>query len=104
IDDAALERTLEIALLRPRERVIEDHEVGTGLGATCRDLSDLAAPGEQPRIGPGAPSGDDIGDLGACRKGERLELGNALGGLAFAEVELDQQRAVTAAWAFERLD
>ena len=52
IDDAALERALEVALLRAGQRVIEDDEVGVGRGAPRGDFVDLAAAGEQRRIGP----------------------------------------------------
>jgi hypothetical protein len=90
IDDAAVQRALEVALLCPREGMIEDDKIGAALGAPRRDLRDLAAAGEQSCVGPVAAGGDDIGDFCAGRTGERLELGHALSRLALAEVELDQ--------------
>src|SRR4029453_11632424 len=86
VDDAAIERTLEVALLRARQGMIENHQVGAGLGAAYRDLRNLAAAGEQRRVGPGPASGDDVGDLRARRDGGGLERGNGLCGLPFAEV------------------
>ena len=51
VDDAALERALEVALLRARQRVVEDDEVGVGLDAARGDLVDLAAAGEERGVG-----------------------------------------------------
>src|SRR6185437_556886 len=52
VDDAALQRTLEVALLRARQRVVEDDEVGVGRRAPRADFFDLAATGEECRVGP----------------------------------------------------
>ena len=81
--------------------MIEDDQVGTALRAPRRDLCDLAAAGEQPCVGPVTAGGDDVGDFGACRARERLELGDSLSRLAVTQVELDQQRAVAAGWTFK---
>ncbi len=58
VDDAAFERALEVALLRPGQRVIEDDEVGAGRAAQRAAISPtLPRAGEQRRIGAacGAP-------------------------------------------------
>ena len=81
--------------------MIEDDKIGAALGTPRRDLRDLAAAGEESCVGPATAGGDDIGDFCAGRAGERLKLGDALSRLALAEVELDQQRAVAAGWAFK---
>src|SRR5439155_24265474 len=52
IDDSTRERLFEIALLHTGERVIEDDELGAGLGFAFGDLGDFSASREERRIGP----------------------------------------------------
>ncbi len=101
VDDAAFQRALEVALLGARQRVVEDDEVGTGLAAPRRDLLDLALAGKGRGIGPLASAGHRADDGRAGRHGERLELGHPLGRIGVAEIECDEQRAVTALGTFK---
>ena len=67
IDDAAVERALQIALLRAGERVVEDDEVSAG-GATQRgDLGDLATAGKKRRVGFYAARGNHARNFCPCR-------------------------------------
>ena len=101
IDDAAVEGALQIALLRTGKRVVEDDEVGAGGATQCGDLGDLAAAGKKRRVGFRAAGGDYARNFGPCRSRQRLELREPLCRLGIAEVEFDQQRAITAAGAIK---
>ena len=93
IDDAAADGALEIALLRGRELVVEDHDRGAGRCAHPRELLDLARTGEERQIGTAPPSLHDREHARAGARDERLELGAARGVVVAAEVERDQDRA-----------
>ena len=60
IDNAAVERPLQIALLRPRQGMIEDHDVGTAHDAPGGDFGDFAAAGEKRRIRLGAAGSNHL--------------------------------------------
>jgi hypothetical protein len=102
VDDAALERCFEVALLHARQRVVEDDEVGVRLAPAVRDLLDLAPACERGRVRPLALPGDATCDGGACRRGQRSELGETVVDAAVAQVELDEQCAVAAGGALEQ--
>ncbi len=53
VDHAAIEPSLEVALLYAREHVVEDDEIGAGFMKALGDLVDLPASGEE--RGSGAP-------------------------------------------------
>jgi len=95
IDDAALQCAFEIALLCARQRMVEDNEIGVGCDAPRGDFVDLAAAGEEGRVGPGASRRDDVCDFGTGRSGEVLELRQPRLGLARTKIDFDQQRVMT---------
>jgi hypothetical protein len=82
--------------------VIENDEVGTGRFASRSDLGDLAAAREERGVVPSAAPGDRIDELGACRQRQRFQLGQPLGRIAVAEVELDKQRPVALGRTFNQ--
>jgi hypothetical protein len=94
IDDAALERVLEVALLHARQRMVEDHEIGCRLAALRGDVLDLALAGERRSVRAAAPPGDAADDFRTRRCSELGELGEPRLDLAVTEVELDEQRAL----------
>ena len=96
VDDAALERALQVALLHAGERVVEDHEVGAGLPAQRIDFLDLALAGEERGIGPRAAARDAADDVGAGGQRERADLLHPVLAFAVAEVEGDDERAIAA--------
>ncbi len=76
--------------------MIENDQVGVAAEAAGGDLCHLAATGVECRVGPHPSRGDDVGNLGARRTGERLELHQPLLRLAVAKIDRDEQRAIAA--------
>ena len=58
IEHAALDELFEIAFLRGRQRVVEQHDVGVVLGGGVADFIRLAAADEEARIGTIAAAAD----------------------------------------------
>jgi hypothetical protein len=96
VDDAAVECALEIALLGAGQRMIEDDQIGVGLGAPRADFLDFALARKKRRIGSLPPTRDCAGHGGAGRHGKGVQLREALALISRPKVERDQQRAVTA--------
>src|ERR1700687_590685 len=96
IDDSAVERPLQIALLRPGQGMIEDHDVGTALDAPGGDFGDLAAAGEKRRIRLAPASGNHLRYGCTARERQRLQLVQTFRKIAFAEIDFDQQGAIAA--------
>jgi hypothetical protein len=94
VDDPALQRELEIALLHAGQDVVEDDEVGAAGAAQGRDLLDLALAGEQRGIRARAASADFADHACAGGVRQRGDLGKALRAVAATEVERDEQRAL----------
>ncbi len=91
-EHAALELALEVALLRRRELVVEDHPAGVDRLRGAPDLGDLAAAGEELRVRPrAAPANLRVAaDAGALRQPQEL-FGGVLGGRR-AEIQAHQDR------------
>ena len=68
----------------------------SGGAAQRSDFGDLAASGEQRRIGFLAPCGDDAGDIGAGARRQRLQFRQPFRRFALAQIEFDEQSAITA--------
>ena len=96
VDDAAVECALEIALLGAGQRMIEDDEIGVGLGAPRADFLDFALARKKRRIGSLPATRDCAGHRGAGRHGKGVQLREALTLIARPKIERDQQRTVTA--------
>jgi hypothetical protein len=101
IDDATIEFALEIALLRTGQRVVEDDEIRASRRAQRRHFGHFAAPGKKSGIGLLAASSNNTRDIGPRARRQRLELRQPLRGFAVAEIELDQERPITTAWAIK---
>ena len=65
---------LDVALLRWREIVIEENQVGIGGSGRAGDLLQLAAADQRGRIGPVAPLQNFADDFGACAGRQRAQL------------------------------
>ena len=88
-----LQLPFEIALLRRRQRVIEDHEVDLVVADQRADLLDLAGPDERGRVGALALAGHHTLRVGACRAHQQLQLLEARGGVRATKVHRNQQGA-----------
>src|ERR1022692_2014506 len=96
VDDPAVERFFEIALLGARQGMVEDHDVGAVFDAPGSNLLDLAAAGKKRGIRLRPAGGDNPGYGCAGRQRKRLQLVQTLGKIAFTEIDFDQQRPVAA--------
>jgi hypothetical protein len=92
IEHAPPELALEVALLRTRQRMVEDHERCVDLVRGAPDLRDLAAAGEEFRIGTLAPPADERVAHRTGALGEAHELVDRVRMVGIAEVETDQDR------------
>ena len=102
INDSAIERFLEIALLRPGQRVPENHDVGTGLDAPRGDLLDLALAREERGVGPLPPARPTTPATAApADSASAVSSATRSSRVARSEIEHDEQRAITALRAFE---
>jgi hypothetical protein len=79
VEHAALDELFEIAFLRRRQRMIEQHHVGIVLGSCDANFIRLAAPDEKSRIGPIAPAADVHHRNGTGRTRQRFELLDVFG-------------------------
>ncbi len=96
IEHPQIQRALEIALLRRRQRDVEDHHVRVIRGGERADLLDLAAADVVRRIGPVAPDGDLRHRLEPGGGGELGQLFDRVGVVAPAAGNRDEQRALGA--------
>ena len=101
VDDARLERALEIALLARTQRVVEDHQLGTTGRRGRGDLLGLAAADEQAGVGLAAAASDDVEHIGTGRTGQFDELGAVRLEVGTGKIEMDQQRLLPGLGAFE---
>jgi hypothetical protein len=88
------QRALQIALLRRRERVVEDHPAGVERRGGATDLRHLAAAGEILRVRPCAAAAHlgMTSDAGALRQPQQL-FGGVLGGRP-AEIQAHEYRGL----------
>ena len=74
VNDAAGQRFFKIAFLRAGQRMIEDHELCSMLGAGRADFFNLTFARVKRRIGPVAFASDDGCRVDTRRCGERLQF------------------------------
>ena len=104
IEHAALDEFFEIALLRRRERMIEQHHVGVVLDRGGANFIGLAAAHEESRIGAIAPPADADHGNGAGRARELLELEDVFGVRGCADAKAHEHGPLTCAWSLEQFE
>ena len=102
IEHAALDELFEIAFLRGRQRMIEQHHVGVVLRGDGADFIRLAAAHEEARIGTIAPAADARDGNGAGRARELLELQDVFGVRGCAYAQAHEHGPLTCAWSLEQ--
>ena len=78
IHDPTSQESFQIALLRRRQGVIENHQFRPALAHSLSDLVGFSAANEQPRIGSVPPPRDQRYALGARRHRQLSKLGEPL--------------------------
>jgi len=101
VEHATFDELLEVAFLRRRQRVVEQHQFGTVLGGQRADLVRLAAADEVTRIRPVTPPADIGHRNGAGRTGQLLELLDVLGIRGCADAEAHEHGPFTCAGSLE---
>ncbi len=102
IEHAAFDEFFEIALLRRRERMIEQHHVGVVFDRGGANLIGLATAHEESRIGAIAPSADAHHRERARRARELLELEDIFGVRGRADAKAHEHGPLTCAWSLEQ--
>ena len=93
VGDGDAEMALEVALLRGRKRLVEQHRLRAVAEHERLDLVGLAGADEERRVGRLAAADDAVDDLVARRFGEQRELVERGVEAGRAEVDADQDRA-----------
>jgi hypothetical protein len=101
IDDPALQRTFEVALLTGSKIMIEYHKVRAARSRRRGDFIDLALAGKQRGVRARPPARDDGKRHRPGTSNQHIELGQALGGIAIAKVELNQNCPLAARGTFK---
>ena len=86
VDHAGVDQFLDVALLRSREVVIEQQQIGGDRSGGARDLFQLAASDQGGRIGTVAMLQKLSDDLGAGTDRQRAQLGQRLFGAELGDV------------------
>jgi hypothetical protein len=95
IGDGDAEVALEVALLRRRERLVEQHGFGAVAEHERLDLVGLAGADEERGVGRLAAADDALDDFVARRFGELRQLVERIVEARDAEIDADQDRACT---------
>ena len=93
VEDPAIERLLEIALLGGRERRVEDHETGVGGRSQGLDLLDLAAADIAGRIRSVATHTGKAHGFDTGGDHQLLQLLDGIGIVASSQRDADKKRA-----------
>ena len=96
VGDGDAEMALEVALLRGRKRLVEQHRLRAVAEHERLDLVGLAGSDEERRVGRLAAADDAVDDLVARRFGEQAYFLPPIGYRVFAEIELNYYRTFTA--------
>jgi hypothetical protein len=70
IDDPTRQCAFEIAFLRRRKRVVDEHQLGLDLVGQCPNLVELALPDQKPRIDSAQPRVDVTDEVSARGAGK----------------------------------
>ena len=104
INHAALQRTLQIALLSGRQRVIENDKIGFVCSNLGRYFLDLALAGVGRRIG-AMPSPENLATNDSPgRFGKQVHFFKLLAHIATTKIELDDDRTFASGRAFKHQD
>jgi len=102
IDHPTLQLAFEVALLRRRERMIEDNQVALPLHEGAAYLFEFAAADEEGRIRPGTTTAHHADHVGPGAFYQELQFGEALGERPLTEIELDEHGLLAALRTFEQ--
>ena len=104
IEDARIDGALDVALLRGRELVVEDHERGIELAQRVHDLAQLAGAGKKLRVRAAAAAADQALARDARATDEAHDFRHALLVLGVAEIQAhdDRRAGIGGGWLLLR--